>query len=110
MNKKTMKALLTVVVEVRKVDPEMQMQTFETLLRIALNEGVPMAQLQQETKVSLSATSRNVGILSRVNVKGAKALGFCEAHEDPMDRRRKVVYMTPKGKTFIDKLNTALEV
>lgn len=102
--------LLKVISEVRKLDPEMRVQTLETLLRVAIagRRGAHMTDIHRGLGMTLAAASRNVSSLSKVNTKGAKAWGLVESHEDPMDRRYKIVALTPKGKQFTDQLNLIL--
>jgi len=105
-----LQAVTQLVAEVRRLDPEMKIQTLETLLRVAMagRSGLHMTELQRQARLSLASTSRNVSTLSKVNTKGVKAWGFVEALEDPADRRYKIVYLTARGREFVDKLATII--
>lgn len=107
--KGTTRALRMVAV-VRDLDPEMRIQTLDTLLRVAAagRSGLHMTELQRGLKLTLAATSRNVALLSKVNAKGAKAWGLVQAVEDPMDRRHRIIYLTSKGQEFINKIEEAI--
>ena len=92
--------------EFRKLDNEIQAQTVQTFLAIAMNKNdkVPMADLSDLLGVSQASCSRNVAFFTdwtRKKVKGPNLLG---SKEDPMERRRKLVYLTPKGKQFYNSL------
>lgn len=106
----------------RKLDIEMPIQYVVTFLSIALREkaeeGLSIKDLEQWTHLSQSATSRNVQALSkwfkpRTKVApGVPGHDLVETFEDPMDRRKKIVRLTPKGRAlqntiakFLEKMN-----
>lgn len=101
---------LVAVMEVfRSVDPEIQAQTVLTFLMIARQPGIPMRTIQTRLDVASSTASRNVAYLSDLNYKPSrKGHGFVVAREDPADRRNKLVFLTPKGKKFLQNLETAM--
>jgi DNA-binding MarR family transcriptional regulator len=102
--------LRAAVEEFRKLDPVMPAQTMAHFLVIAERapEEIGMKELAGMFGLSQSSTSRNVAYLGKVwktNSEGAvPGLDLVEAYEDPMERRRKLVRMTPKGKRVAEAL------
>jgi DNA-binding MarR family transcriptional regulator len=84
--------------EFRKLDPCLQMQTAAVFLTIAHENGINMAKIGEITGLGQSSCSRNVAALSKFNRLNKPGLGLVKASEDPTERRRKIVTLTPKGK------------
>ena len=89
---KALERAILFVEEFRKVDTEMPMQTAAILLQVAKKPGMTMMDLSKAVGLGKSAVSRNVAKLSDEFGKGL--LTF---REDLMDRRNKVVHLTPEG-------------
>lgn len=112
MSKNLRRALL-LVEEFRKINPEMQMQTALAFLIIgeAGEDGIPMLELQKDMGVASSTTSRNVSTLSDVHWRDPKkpGLGLIDRHEDPNDRRNKIVRLSAKGRRVLTTINAIME-
>ena len=63
-----------------------------------------MAEIAEELGLSQSTVSRNVAYLGDWNRHREKGHQLVEAFEDPSERRRKLVRLTPKGKRFVTSL------
>ena len=61
-------------------------------------EGVPMTTIAKDLNMAQSSVSRNVSLLSKWSWSRKEGLNFVEALEDPMERRRKLVKLTNRGK------------
>ena len=106
--------LLDFIQKFRKHNTNIQSQTISIFLYIAINErekGVLMTSIANNLKIGQSSVSRNIAILSKwsgILDKDKKfrkpGLNFVEAFEDPLERRRKLVRLTTKGKTFFQSL------
>jgi DNA-binding MarR family transcriptional regulator len=103
-DRQVLSRVLRVLEQFRALDSEMQMPQAVTLLTIALNEGISLAELTEKTAQATSSASRNVASLSTVHRKGKPGHGLVINKEDPIERRRKQHLLTPKGKTFIKQL------
>jgi DNA-binding MarR family transcriptional regulator len=93
----------------RKHDPKIQSQTIAIFLYVAIHyqgkyeeEGVPMTIIASDLNLAQSSVSRNISILSQWKWSRKKGLDLVETREDPMERRRKLVKLTPKGKKLFN--------
>lgn len=98
MDKQTLAKGLRFVEEFRKIDPEMQLQTVATFMSVAVQPGITMKELADRLGISQASCSRNVAALSKWHRMSRPGHDLVEAVEDPAERRRKIVHLTPKGK------------
>jgi DNA-binding MarR family transcriptional regulator len=96
----------------RQIEPNMQLQTAATFLYIAQKdlkgEHPSLVELGNDLASSQSTASRNVLLLSETFVKDKPGHGLVESFDDPMDRRKKMIRLTPKGRLFLDKVRGAV--
>jgi DNA-binding MarR family transcriptional regulator len=98
--------MLKIVERFREVDAEMQAQSMAVLLKVAKHPvPIKMAEIAEELGLSQSTVSRNVAYLGDWNRHKEKGHQLLEAFEDPMERRRKLVRLTAKGKRFLKSLS-----
>ena len=90
----------------RSLNNEIQAQTILTFLYVAMSDkrDVPMQEMGKALGLSQASISRNVSFYSKINRHRTKGQGLLGSREDPMERRRKVVYLTNKGTMFMSKL------
>ncbi len=90
----------------RTLDPEIQAQGLSTFLTIAMSDPVPisMRDLAEAVGIAQSSCSRNVASLGQIHRHGRPGHQLVESYEDPMDRRNKLVKLTPKGRRFAQML------
>lgn len=84
-------------------DPTMSMQQVQLLLQLSIHGQITQYDLPRFTGVEKSANSRNIaklGIGERPHIKAGP--GYVESYEDPMNRRLKLVRLTPKGRGLIE--------
>lgn len=87
------------------IDPEMPLQQAHCLLLIAqAEEGTSLTDLANKAGVQLATASRYIGHLGKLNRKREPGLELVEAFEDPMERRKKIIRLSPKGIAAIRKL------
>lgn len=72
----------------------------------AAGRPVPQSAIRERTGLSEAATSRNVALLSTGATFTTPGPGLIESYEDPEYRRRKLVRLTAKGKTFMAALSS----
>ncbi|HIB3356465.1 TPA: winged helix-turn-helix transcriptional regulator [Pseudomonas aeruginosa] len=92
----------------RDFDQEMQMQTAQTFIAVAMQPGITMKELSEKVGISQASCSRNVSALSRVHRLNKPGMDLVVAAEDPMERRRKVVKLTPKGQRLAETLSQVI--
>jgi DNA-binding MarR family transcriptional regulator len=88
----------------RRFDPDMPIQYALSFLTIAQHEGLSMGELAQRLGIAQSSASRNIAALSRWHSFGKAGHDLVEALEDPRERRRKIVSLTPRGHQLIEAL------
>lgn len=90
---------------VSKMEPEMPLQQLHCLLVIAgAGEGLSLTELAQKVGIGLATASRYVAALGKQNRHREEGLLLVEAFEDPMERRKKIIRLTKKGRAAIEKL------
>jgi DNA-binding MarR family transcriptional regulator len=101
---------MNLIREFRKFDSEMPMQMASVFLRVAMQPGITIKELMTLEDISQSSASRNVAALSDWNRAHKPGHGLIKAVEDPYERRRKIVDLTPKGKRVAATMNDLLAV
>lgn len=77
-------------------------QALHVLDEIAQQPGLTMQDIAGRTHLSLASVSRNLMALGEQHRIGQKAgLNFVEVIEDPVERRRKIAFLTPEGRQFM---------
>jgi DNA-binding MarR family transcriptional regulator len=102
--KLAVKRLANCIVEIRKHQAELQAQTIHVLLEVAIQPGLNMSELMRKTGLSQASCSRNVMLLSDRDRHDKPGLGLVRSELDPIDNRRKIVRLTPKGETLVSQL------
>lgn len=90
--------------ELRKVNPEMPIQQMKTLVSIAIEQGRTVTDIANGASLGLASTSRHIEALGEPTKKTPKALDLVVADYDVMNRRNKIVTLTPKGATVVKSL------
>lgn len=81
-------------------------QTVMFFLHLASQaEPVDMTSVGKSLELSKASTSRNFYRLSVGIRGGAEGLDLIQYQDDPMDIRRKLLVLTPKGKQVAEELN-----
>jgi DNA-binding MarR family transcriptional regulator len=88
---------LGILSNLREIDPNMPVSEALSLLLIAKYDGISLKDLASKADVGMASASRYVRVFSL-------ELGVVTAKEDPDERRKKVISLTPKGKVMIKKI------
>lgn len=96
-----LRTLLQAIEALRDIDPLLPTQTAQVLLVIARRPGLTMQELAQDTGLSQASCSRNVMALSKWHRLNKAGYDLVESLDDPRERRRKVMYLTPKGRRAV---------
>jgi DNA-binding MarR family transcriptional regulator len=67
-----------------------------------------MGDLAQRLGIAQSSASRNIAALSRWHSFGKDGHDLVEAREDPRERRRKIVSLTPRGRHLVATLRALI--
>jgi DNA-binding MarR family transcriptional regulator len=84
----------------------MTMENVSVFLAIAQRPGITSAELSESVGLVQSSISRNTTTLSKWQGIGRPGFDYVEAVADPHERRRKIYYLTIKGR---QRLSRALE-
>lgn len=98
------RGIYTLIGRFRDLDGEMTVHQMLSLLWVALNEGRTQRDLRAALDLPSSTASRNLAALSKVHRLGKEGLGLIEWVEDPEDRRAKLIYLSPKGRAFVNQI------
>ncbi len=98
---------LNLLRELQKIDPEFPLQYAVCLGEIAMDEGLSLSTLSARTGLALSTVSRIVGALSQHRQSG-QPYNLVRMKVSAEERRRKELYLTPRGKTVIDGIQNLL--
>lgn len=106
MTKETV-SFLRLLRELQKIDTEFPLQYAICLTEISLNEGISLTALSQKSGMALSTVSRITGALSQHRQKG-RPYGLVKVTTAPEERRRKELFLTPKGRAVMDNIANIL--
>ena len=84
--------------------PQIRVSQLAFLRAIAIKSGSTQTELCQELGVTMSAISRNVDVFGSGKSKSErhKSFGLIEAKRDIDDDRLILIYLTDKGRIFLD--------
>ena len=102
----TMDALSRVIGEFRKLDINMPIHQAYLFCLVAAetDEEINISTLADKSGQSLGSTSRNILQLTKVPKAGVEGHDLVFTSVDPLDRRKKMVGLTPRGKLFAKEL------
>jgi DNA-binding MarR family transcriptional regulator len=100
--------LMAIIEIARADDPVMPIQMLQTFLAVAKQPGISMQQLGEILRTSQASCSRNVAALGKWHKFGEPGLNLVEAVEDPTERRRKIMFLTPKGRARVQEILSAM--
>mgnify|MGYP004448671141 CR=1 FL=1 len=89
----------------RELGRDMPIQMAVVFLNVANAEGISMTELYKSSGISQASCSRNVAALSKLHRLDKPGLDLVFTKEDPQERRRKIVFLTPKGKLLAEKIS-----
>lgn len=108
-SKNDLQKLLKLIGAFREIEAEMPMQMAQTFLETAMQPGITMQKLGEQLGVSQSSTSRNVQTLGKWHRMGKPGYDLIEAVEDPIDSRRKIMFLTKDGNALVKRLLAILD-
>ena len=90
--------------------PQLRVSQLAFLQAIALKPGSTQTELCQELGVTMSAISRNVDVFGSGKAKSErhKSFGLIEAKRDLDDERLILIYLTDKGRIFLELIESTI--
>ncbi len=98
-----MSAFIETMQVLRSLDSEFPIQHALALGIISQNPGMSLTQLAEKLNLNLSTVSRIIGALSDHRANG-QPYYMVEVKKSEQERRRKELYLTPKGEAFLKKV------
>lgn len=87
-----------------KISPDITAQRLLILVAVFFHEGLSQRELLLHLEsTSITALSRNLADLSKLTTKKLPGPGLLELRTDPLNLRIKRVFLTKKGKRFMDR-------
>jgi DNA-binding MarR family transcriptional regulator len=87
-----------------KLSPDITAQRMLILIAVYFHEGLSQRDLLKFLELtSITALSRNIADLSNLTTKKLPGPGLLELRVDPLNLRIKRVFLTKKGRRFMDK-------
>lgn len=87
------------------IDPEMPLGQAKCLFVVAEEEeGMSLSEIAKRAGIGLATASRHIGALGKINRKKEEGLLLIESFEDPMERRKKIIRLTKKGRITVNKI------
>jgi DNA-binding MarR family transcriptional regulator len=84
-------------------DDQMTPQALHILLEVAQKPGLTMQELADRTGLALSSVSRNLMALGEWHRLRKPGLGLVDTIEDPKERRRKIAFLSIRGRQFVER-------
>ena len=103
-----MEKLFLVMERIRQLDDKMPAQVTACLLWIASHSRGHKTAMEDRLKISVASGSRNTDWLSDWHRLGKPGLGLVCKSQDPSNRRRAQLELTPKGELLIEDLRQIL--
>lgn len=100
MMEKHIGTVLDLLGELQKIDPGFPLQYAVCLAEVARSEGLSLSALAEKTGMPLSTVSRIIGALSKKRQQG-KPFDLIHVKISPRERRKKELYLTPRGNTVV---------
>jgi DNA-binding MarR family transcriptional regulator len=107
--KNIMFRLAATIDEFRSLDKDIPGQAVVTFLVVAQKPGISSKELLQRIGVSQASISRNLALLGEWDRHGNPGLQLVDLIEDPVDRRNKIAFLTPRGKALVGKIANIME-
>lgn len=87
--------------------PDLPVQHITAFLLVAQRGEMPMADLEKGMGLAQSSISRAVAKLGKGYSPREPGFGLIEAEEDPYERRRKIIRLTPRGRELVKEIEVA---
>lgn len=107
---RTLKKLDRVLMQFRtSIDPNVPAQLAQTFVAVALNERASLTQIAEVVGTALSTASRHLADLGNLNRKKESGYKLIHREQDPMELRKNIYTLTPKGRLLADALANAMK-
>lgn len=110
MSSRSLEKLIAVLNEFRYLDSETPAQLMVVFLYIATHEGCLKVDMQRAIDMTGPSASRNTDWLSKYHRSNkGRGLHLINKEQDPTNRSRVLLTLTPKGRQLATKIQTILD-
>lgn len=107
---RTLLRLQNALGKIQQALPEIPLQQLMLFLAIAGDEGVTLGELCNKLDMAQSTGSRLIiGMTTRTVKKGRGGYDLVRTHEDPNDTRRKLIWLTPRGRSLVAEMTGIID-
>lgn len=103
------RALATLAVFQTEVNEHMSLQLAHTFLMVSLSEGKSLREYSELAGVAQSSMSRRLLDLGQKNRNNEPGHLLIERQQDPMELRKNIYTLSPKGRRLVAKIVGALK-
>lgn len=101
----TLEQAKRVILHARAVETDMPLGQLLCILVLAGDEeGMSLTELAKKANLQMATASRYIGSLGKIDRHREEGLNLVESFENPMERRKKIVRLTPKGKNLVSRM------
>lgn len=101
----TLREIQRLLEMISAIQPEMPLQQARCLFIVAESEeGLSLSDIAKKAGIGLATASRYIGALGKVNRRREEGLQLIESFEDPMERRKKIIRLTTKGRAAVRRI------
>ena len=87
------------------LEQDMPLQQAKCLFIVSQEEeGMSLSDIAKKAGIGLATASRYISALGKLNRHRQEGLQLIESFEDPMERRKKIIRLTAKGRTTIKRI------
>ena len=95
----------TIIGKISAVDSEIPLGQIKFLIAVAKNEGSSLREISGQCDLLMGTASRYMANLMFIpKYRQQAGVSLIHAYDNPVDRRQKVIVLTPAGKTFVEDL------
>jgi len=108
--KRYARAMLHALKPFREVSPTMPIQYLYAYFLVVLKEGQGVGEYAEEAGVTPAIMTRHLLEIGERSRDREEGMGLIEQHRDKWDLRKRLACLTPKGRTVMRNVITALNI
>ena len=102
--------LKIVMQEMQKIDETISLQLCITFIMVAMHEGCSLTDIWKQTGWAQSTVSRHMLDLGQFNRHKGPGFNLIQSERDPMELRKNIYTLTPKGRALANKVTELMRL